>query len=79
MTCKEAIDVLADYLDSALTEAQLAQLEEHLKVCDPCVAYFRTYRRTRELAARVERVEMPDGMKARLRQLLQRRVSSDQP
>ena len=79
MTCQEAIDLLADYLESAVTEAQLAQLEEHLKACDPCVAYLRTYRRTKELAARSERVEMPEEMKVRLRQFLLGRLSSDQP
>ena len=79
MTCKDAIDLLADYLESTLTEAQLAQLEEHLKACDPCVAYLRTYRRTKELAARAERVEMPEEMKVRLRQFLLGRLSSDQP
>ena len=78
MTCKEAIDLLADYLDSALTQAQLARLEEHLKVCDPCVAYLRTYCRTKELVARAERVDMPEEMRARLRQFLLRRLSSDQ-
>ena len=79
MTCQEAIGLLADYLESAVTEAQLAQLEEHLKACDPCVAYLRTYRRTKELAARSERVEMPEEMKVRLRQFLLGRLSSDQP
>jgi anti-sigma factor RsiW len=79
MTCQEAIGLLADYLESTLTGAQLAQLEEHLTACDPCMAYLRTYRRTTELAARAERVEMPEEMKARLRQCLLVRLSSDQP
>jgi predicted anti-sigma-YlaC factor YlaD len=79
MTCQEAIGLLADYLESTLTGAQLAQLEEHLTACDPCMAYLRTYRRTTELAARAERVEMPEEMKARLRQFLLVHLSSDQP
>jgi len=54
-------------------------LEDHFKACDPCVAYLRTYRRTKELAARAGRVDMPEEMKDRLRQLLLKHLSSDQP
>jgi len=76
MTCKNVIDLLADYLESTLTEAQVAQLEDHLRACDPCMAYLRTYRRTKELATRAQRVEMPVEMMDRLRQFLVRCLSS---
>jgi anti-sigma factor RsiW len=79
MTCKDAIEVLADFLDSALTGARLAELERHLSECAPCVAYLRTYRRTKELAARAERIDMPEEIKARLRQLLLQNLPSTQP
>ena len=70
MTCKDAIEVLADFLDSALTGARLAELERHLSECAPCVAYLRTYRRTKDLTAQTERVEMPEEMTIRLRRFL---------
>ncbi len=79
MTCKDVIGLLADYLEATLTEAQVAELEDHLRACDPCVAYLRTYRRTKELAARAERVEMPAEMMDRLRHFLVRRLSSEKP
>ena len=79
MTCKDVIGLLADYLEATLTEAQVVELEDHLRACDPCVAYLRTYRRTKELAARAERVEMPAEMMDRLRQFLVRRLSSEKP
>jgi len=70
MTCQEAIAKLAEYLDSELTAETLRQLEAHLSACEPCRAYLATYRRTKELAAKVNRVEMPLSLKARLRALL---------
>jgi anti-sigma factor (TIGR02949 family) len=73
MTCKEAIARLAEYLDGELTAETLRQLEAHLTVCAPCRAYLATYRRTKELAARVSRVEMPEGLRARVRTLLRAR------
>ena len=72
MNCREAIDVLADYLDATLTRAALAQLEAHLRVCEPCRAYLATYKRSAELAAKVSRVEMPPEVRRRLRDFLDR-------
>ena len=59
MTCREAIEKLAEYLDSELTPEALGRLEAHLAVCAPCRAYLATYRRTKELTAKASRVEMP--------------------
>ena len=72
MNCREAIDVLADYLDATLTPDVLAQLEDHLRVCDPCRAYLATYKRSAALAAKVNRVEMPPEFRRRLRDFLDR-------
>ena len=72
MNCREAIDVLADYLDAPLTPDMLAQLEAHLRVCAPCRSYLATYKRSVELAAKVNRVEMPPEVKQRLRDFLNR-------
>ncbi len=74
MTCRELIALLADYLEASLSPDVIAQLELHLRACAPCVAYLKTYRRTRDLAADVNRVEMPDEMKVRLRAFLLERL-----
>ncbi|HXH83253.1 MAG TPA: zf-HC2 domain-containing protein [Candidatus Tectomicrobia bacterium] len=70
MTCREAIAVIGDYLESALGDEILRDLERHLRDCQPCVAYLNTYRRTRDLAADANRVEMPDEMRQRIREFL---------
>ena len=70
LTCREAIDLLADYLEAALTSEQLTELEAHLADCKPCQAYLNTYRRTKSLIGRVERVEMPAEMRQRLSKFL---------
>jgi len=74
MTCHDMIEVLIDYLDQVLTPEVAADLERHLADCAPCQAYLATYRRTRALGAQAARLEMPDEMKARLRQFLLERV-----
>ena len=76
LVCKEFImDFLADYLEGALGPAVLADLERHLQDCPPCVAYLKTYKKTRELTGRAARVEMPVEMKVRLREFLLRQLA----
>ena len=50
MTCREFITFLMDYLDGELPQDQQALFEEHLSICDSCVAYLSNYRNTVELS-----------------------------
>jgi len=70
VTCRDAIAILADYLESTLSPELVEKLEEHLRDCAPCRAYLATYRETKSLAADAGRVEMPEEMKTRLREFL---------
>ena len=70
MTCEEALAKLGEYLDAELTPGVVAEFEVHLLACAPCRAYLATYRRTKELVAKANRVEMPEALKQRLRALL---------
>lgn len=49
MTCKDAIEVLAQYLEGGLDADLHASFEKHLLVCRHCRAYLQTYRQTVEL------------------------------
>jgi anti-sigma factor RsiW len=70
MTCREAIALLADFLDQTLPADAGAELDAHLGGCEACLAYLNTSRRARGLAAQVARAEMPEEMKVRLRRFL---------
>jgi predicted anti-sigma-YlaC factor YlaD len=67
LTCKEAIALLGEYLESALGPEAGADLERHLQECEACTAYLNTYGKSRELTATVARAEMPEEMRTRLR------------
>lgn len=77
MTCKEAIDVLGDYLEETLATELTEELERHLDDCAPCRAYLNTYRKTRELTGKAGRAPMPDEMKKRLHRFLLDRLKGD--
>ncbi|HEY3099560.1 MAG TPA: zf-HC2 domain-containing protein [Methylomirabilota bacterium] len=70
MTCRQAIEVLADYLDGTMPPELAADLERHLDGCEPCRAYLATYRKTRALGAAAGRIDMPAEMQTRLRRFL---------
>jgi anti-sigma factor RsiW len=74
--CRDAIDVLADYLDGTMAPDLAAELERHLADCAPCRAYLATYRKTRALGMAAARVEMPEEMQERLRRFLIDRLRS---
>lgn len=74
LTCRDVIGLLLDYLEETLSEDAAAELERHLHDCAACLAYLRTYRRTPELAGQAARIEMPPELRARLRELLLRRL-----
>jgi anti-sigma factor RsiW len=78
MTCKEAIDVLGDYLEETLSDGLAEEIERHLADCAPCRAYLNTYRKTRELTGRAGRVPMPEEMKKRLQRFLLDRLKADE-
>jgi len=75
LTCRELIDLLADYLDSTLSQAAVVELEDHLAECAECQAYLNTYRSTKALAAQAGSVEMPAEMRRRLSEFLVRHLS----
>ena len=77
MTCRDVISLLAEYLEAALTQERLEDLERHLTDCAPCQAYLNTYRRTRTLTGETERAAMPEEIKDRLREFLLRTLTRE--
>lgn len=70
MTCRDAIDVIADFLDQTLSRDAGEELEGHLRDCAPCRGYLNTYRKTRALVGQAGRMDMPEELRARLREFL---------
>ena len=70
MTCREAIEVMGEFLDQTLSPDGLEALEGHLRDCAPCRAYMATYRKTRGLVGQAGQVDMPVEMRERLRRFL---------
>lgn len=70
MYCQDCVDLLADYLDGSLPEAQEAALEEHLSYCPPCITFVRTYKATSRVARKHLALSMPEELGSRLHDFL---------
>ena len=46
MACKELVEVVSDYLEGKLAEADRVRFESHLEECPYCVEYVEQFRET---------------------------------
>lgn len=61
MTCREFINFLLDYMSGELSEAERTTFDEHLAMCEPCVAYLKNYQSTVEVG-RIVSAELDDPL-----------------
>ena len=46
LTCREILESLSEYIDAELDPALCREIEEHMRGCDPCVAFLNTLKKT---------------------------------
>jgi anti-sigma factor RsiW len=63
IVCREAVELVTDYLEDALTQAQRRRLEAHLAHCPDCPEYLAQMRAIVALAGSI----MPDDLTPRMR------------
>lgn len=49
LTCRELVELVTDYLEGALSPADLRRFEEHIGGCDGCTEYLAQFKRTIDL------------------------------
>lgn len=54
LVCQQAVELLTDYLDGALSRRQRRRLEQHLEGCPNCSAYLDQIRTTIRLTGAVD-------------------------
>ena len=68
--CRDGVDLLIDYLEGTLPDADRALIEEHVASCPRCLAFVESYRRTPEILRRATLAELPDDLATSLRRFL---------
>ena len=71
VTCQQLVEIVSDYLEGALSEVELTELEQHLEICEGCEIYVEQVRATitvlRTLKGPDEQVEPPPELLSALR------------
>lgn len=60
LVCRDAVALMAAYLDGVLPAADRARLEAHLAGCPHCTEYLAQLRATIDALGRVEPDDLPD-------------------
>ena len=50
LSCRELVELVTHYLDSALSPEDRLAFEQHVAICPPCRGYLAEIRRTIEIA-----------------------------
>ncbi len=58
LACRQAVELVTDYLEGALTRRDRDRLETHLAACPHCTEYLAQMRRTLDLLGRIEPEEL---------------------
>lgn len=53
LTCQELVELVTDYLEGALSPAEIQTLESHLSTCRSCGNYISQMRHTIELTGKL--------------------------
>lgn len=68
MTCKELVELVTAYFESALPDDERARFERHLGVCPGCTAYVEQMRQTITLVGGLREEDVSPAAQRRLLQ-----------
>jgi anti-sigma factor RsiW len=68
--CRNTIDLLAGYVDGALTGEEQQALQAHIAHCPRCVEFFESYRGASRIIREATQVDVPAEIEERLLQFL---------
>jgi len=65
-TCREVVDLAAEYVEGAMPPHEATLFEMHLNFCDGCFTFIDQIRETSSIAGRLAEEEVPEETKAKL-------------
>jgi len=72
LVCKQAVELVTDYLEGALSRRDRRRFEAHLQGCPNCAAYLEQIKMTIQLAGTVEPEDLTPEARADLTDLYRR-------
>jgi anti-sigma factor RsiW len=62
LVCRDAVELISDYVDGTLSRRDRRRLEKHLSGCDACNAYVEQVRATVAASGHVGPEDLPDDV-----------------
>ena len=72
IVCQQAVELVTDYLEGALSRRDRRRFEAHLRACPNCSAYLEQIRMTIALAGSIEPEDLTPEAKTDLTELYRR-------
>lgn len=72
LACQQAVELITDYLEGALSRRERRRLESHLKACPNCAAYLEQIRATIDLTGEIEPGDLTPEARTELTDLYRR-------
>jgi anti-sigma factor RsiW len=72
MLCRDAVELMTEYLEGTLPPAERRRFEAHLVHCDACTAYLDQMRVTIEVLGRLDAGGLPVAVREELVELYRR-------
>ena len=69
LACQELVEIVSDYLEGALPEAERERFDAHLEICEGCRRYLDQMRTTIRVAGTLAEDDLDPGAKDQLLQL----------
>ena len=66
LTCEELVELVTEYLEGGLADAERGRFEEHIVACRGCSNYLDQIRTTIELAGRITADDLMEETKTEL-------------
>ncbi len=72
LACQQAVELVTDYLEGALSRRDRRRLEAHLRGCPNCAAYLEQIRRTIAVSGTVRTDDLTEEAQTELTELYRR-------
>ena len=72
LVCQEAVELVTDYLEGALSRADRSRFEKHLGKCDGCTEYLAQIRATIAISGQVTPDDLTDEARTEFVELYRR-------
>ncbi len=66
LSCREVVELITEFLDSALTVEDRTRFEQHVVGCPPCTVYLRQIRQTIVATGQLTETMVPSDVKENL-------------